>query len=124
MAASAAFLAHVEEMLEPLGALAIRRMFGGAGVFVPGPDKPVMMALIADDVLYLKADETNRGAFEAAGKGPFVYEAPGGKRAVMSYYEVPDGLLEDGEALIALALQARKVALAAAPAKGRRLRRP
>ncbi len=54
-------------------------------------------ALIADDTLYLKVDESNRPDFEARGMGPFRPYAEHGE--VMQYYEVPADLLDDPEAL-------------------------
>ena len=42
------------ELFEPVGGVTFRRMFGGLGIFRQG----LMFALVADDTLYLKADET------------------------------------------------------------------
>ena len=42
-------------------------MFGGAGIFADG----MMIALVADGVIYLKADEETVPRFEAEGLGPF-----------------------------------------------------
>lgn len=61
MAAGDAFLAHVLELLDGLGAVGARRMFGGYGLY----RNDVMFALIADDTLYFKVDEHNRAEFEA-----------------------------------------------------------
>lgn len=89
------FGAHVQEQLQPLGAVSIRRMFGGAGVFLDG----VMFALIIDDVLFFKTDDGNRCDFEAEGLGPFTYEKKTGQATVMSYWRAPDRLLDDDEEL-------------------------
>ncbi|MGH7426793.1 MAG: TfoX/Sxy family protein [Candidatus Methylomirabilaceae bacterium] len=70
-----------------------RSMFGGVGIYTG----EVFFALIADDTLYLKVDESNRPDFEARGLGPFRPYGEGGE--VMQYYEVPAELLEDTEAL-------------------------
>ena len=51
-----------------------------------------MFAIIADETLYLKADDTNRAAFEAEGMGPFTYQAKD-RVNTMSYWEVPERLL-------------------------------
>ena len=59
MSTSASFIEHVKETLAGLGPVSVRRMFGGAGVFADG----VMFALIADDALYLKADDISKQAF-------------------------------------------------------------
>jgi TfoX/Sxy family transcriptional regulator of competence genes len=70
-----------------------RRMFGGVGIYAGD----CFFALIDDDVLYLKADDSNRSDFVAAGMGPFRPFGEDGE--TMQYYELPADLLEDGEAL-------------------------
>ena len=84
-----------------------RRMFGGVGIY----SGEAFFALIADDVLYFKVDDSNRPDFEARQMGPFQPYGPEGE--VMQYYQVPEERLEDVEALRpwaekALAVAARK----------------
>ena len=89
-----------------------RRMFGGLGVF----RDDLMFALVADDVLYFKADATTIPAFEAEGSGPFVYE--GKKGAVtMSFWRAPERLFDEAEEFRAWADRAFEVALRAAAGK-------
>ena len=88
MAVSEDYLIYVLDQLESLGSVESRRMFGGAGIYCRG----VMFALVADDVLYLKVDDSNRGDFVAAGMEPF--RPYPDKGTVMSYYEVPADVLE------------------------------
>jgi len=70
-----------------------RAMFGGIGVYAGD----LFFALIDNDTLYLKVDDTNRSDFEARGLGPFRPFGPDGE--VMQYYELPADLLEDPDAL-------------------------
>lgn len=70
-----------------------RAMFGGVGVYAGER----IFGLIDDDILYLKVDDTNRGEFEKAGMGPFQPFGPGGE--VMQYFELPEGIIDDPEAL-------------------------
>jgi DNA transformation protein len=56
MTLSADFLAYVLEQLAGLGGVSSRRMFGGAGLYCD----EFFFALIADDVLYLRVDDSNR----------------------------------------------------------------
>ena len=70
-----------------------RPMFGGVGIYAG----ELFFALLDDDTLYLKVDDSNRPDFEARGMGPFRPSGEGGE--VMQYYRVPDDLLEDAEAL-------------------------
>jgi DNA transformation protein and related proteins len=68
-------------------------MFGGVGLY----SGELFFALIADDTVYFKADESTRPEFEACGMGPFRPFGDGG--GTMQYYQVPEDLLEDPEAL-------------------------
>jgi DNA transformation protein len=70
-----------------------RAMFGGLGIYA----QERIFALVDDDVLYLKVDDSNRGDFEAAGMGPFRPFGPEGE--VMQYWQLPEGVLDDAEAL-------------------------
>ncbi|HEY7026933.1 MAG TPA: TfoX/Sxy family protein [Gemmatimonadales bacterium] len=81
-----------------------RSMFGGVGIYAGD----FFFALIADDTLYFKVDDSNRPAFEARGMGPFMPYGPSGE--VMQYYEVPADLLEDPEGLSSWVEQAIEVA--------------
>jgi DNA transformation protein and related proteins len=93
MALSEDYLAFVKDQLSGLGMVYMRKMFGGAGVYLDG----VIFGLIADDTLYLKVDDMNRPDFEARDMGPF---APFGDDShSMGYYEVPAEVLEDGDEL-------------------------
>ena len=73
-------------------------MFSGAGVYADG----VMFAILAEDTLYLKADEFSARAFADEGKGPFTYRPKGRGPVAMSYWEVPERLLDDPEELVDL----------------------
>ena len=67
MAVTDSFVTFVLEQLDPLGPIASKRMFGGVGLYAGD----LFFALIAGDVLYLKADEATRAAREKAGARPF-----------------------------------------------------
>jgi DNA transformation protein len=105
MTASKDFMEHAAELFAPLGPIAVRRMFGGAGIYCRG----IMFALIADDVIYLKADAETRGDFEAKGVGPFIYSAKG-KPISMSYWQLPPELLDQPDDLLEWARKALGVA--------------
>jgi DNA transformation protein len=70
-----------------------RAMFGGIGIYAGD----LFFALIDDDTLYLKVDDTNRDDFVSLGLGPFRPFGPDGE--TMQYYEVPADLLDDADAL-------------------------
>ena len=113
MAVSSEYLEFLIDMLVPLGPVKSQRMFGGSGLFADG----LMFALIANEVLYLKADEQTRPAFEAEGMEPFTYETRAGKRGVMSYWQVPERLFDEPEEFVTWARDAVSVALRADAAK-------
>ena len=106
---------HLKELFSAFGPVSIRRMFGGAGVYA----EDTMFALISDGELYFKADEETIPAFRAAGEGPFVYGAKG-RRMVMSYWRLPDRLLDEPEELAQWARTALRVAQRAAAARPHR----
>jgi len=89
-----------------------RSMFGGVGIYA----NQLFFALIADDTLYFKVDDSNRPDFERLGMKAFQPYGEGGE--VMQYYQVPIDLLEDLEALRPWAEKA--IAVAARKAKGKR----
>lgn len=97
MAVSAGFLDFVMEGLAPIPGLRSRRMFGGVGIF----QEDFMFALIAEDQLYFKTDAENRGVFEQAGLGPFVYMTrEDGSAAKINYYEAPGEALDDMDVML------------------------
>ena len=93
VSAESALIEHLMDVLRPLGGVASRRMFGGAGLFRDG----VMFALVSDEVLYLKADATTIPPFEAEDLGPFTYGTKNGDRVLTSYWRAPERLLDDDE---------------------------
>ena len=91
-------------------------MFGGVGIY----SGDLFFALLAEDRLYLKVDDSNRADFVAAGTGPF--RPFGDDRMTMQYYEVPLEIIESPTQLARWAAKAVAVALAAKqskPAKSR-----
>jgi len=103
---------NIVEMFAGFGPVVVRNMFGGFGIYADG----TMFALAYDGLVYLKADRDNAAAFEREGQKQFTYTAKNGKRAVMSYWGLPDRLYDDPDELARWA----RDALAAA----RRSKRP
>jgi len=99
------FLNFIEAQFSFLGPITIKKMFGGASIYVAG----VIFGIVADDVVYLKADASTQADYLAVGMGPFTYE--GKKKPVsMSYYQLPEEVLEDVDALRSWAQKAVSVA--------------
>jgi DNA transformation protein len=95
MALSGDFLNYVVDQLSRWGEISVRRMFGGVGLYREGK----MFGLIADDVAYLKVDDSNRADFVKAGSSPFNPYPDKAKTTVMSYYEIPPDVLENPDEL-------------------------
>jgi len=116
MARSKQFEAYACELFEGVGPVRARGMLGGAGLYVGD----VMFALIADERIYLKTGDATAADFEAEGQQPFTYEAKGGRRAVMSYYELPERCLDDPDEACAWGRAALEVATTAKAARPKR----
>lgn len=104
------FLEHLHELLDPVGRIAMRPMFGGHGVYCDG----LFFAIVIDGRLYLKVDAQSRGQFEAAGSAPFVYQGKGAP-VEMSYWSAPEQAMDSAEdmrpwAKLAIAAALRKPA--------------
>ena len=114
MAVSSSFLAYVVEQLAGLGRVRSKRMFGGVGLYCD----ELFFGLIDDDVLYLKADDSNRDEFTARGMKPFqpFRDKP---EYSMSYYQVPAETIEDAEDLVRWARKAVAAGARARPSRGK-----
>ncbi|BAI72571.1 tfoX domain protein [Azospirillum sp. B510] len=108
------YVASLCEMLAPLGDIRVRRMFGGYGLSIDGST----FALIADEILYIKADDVNRAAFTELGLEPF--RPMPDKPTTLSYYPPPDQALDDGGELLPWARSGFEAALRAAAKKAKK----
>ena len=105
----AGFVSHCLELLSPLGRTSSRRMFGGHALYIDG----LCMALIIQDTLYLKVDDTSRALFERAGCKPFVYTARNDERHSLGYYTAPEEAMESPAEMTPWARRALGSAVAA-----------
>jgi DNA transformation protein and related proteins len=113
MPVSSNYLGYVREQLAGLGGVSSRRMFGGAGLYCDG----FFFALVDNDTLYLRVNDSNRADYTTRGMGPFRPYADRPQLS-MSYYETPADVLEDAAELMAWARRSVAAAIAAAkPAK-------
>ena len=101
------YMEYVMEMLQPLGEVTSRPMFGGYGVFESGD----MFALVSADRLYFKADDSNRSRYEDAGSAQF---------NPMPYWEVPADVMDSDTDLEAWA----RISIELARAVPKKKRRP
>ena len=94
MAVSDDYRDFVLEQLAPAGRVTTRAMFGGVGLYLDG----LFFALIDDDTLYFKTDDSNRARYEKAGSRPFC-PFPDQPDKAMAYWQVPAEALEDPDEL-------------------------
>ncbi len=98
------------DLFAAFGAVTVRRLFGGAGLYAGD----TMFALVHDGIIYLKVDAQTAAAFERENLDPFSYTTRNGKRGVMSFRRMPDRLYDEPDELARWA----RDALAAAQRSG------
>jgi DNA transformation protein len=107
MAQSASeFVAYLTEVFETFGPISAKRMFGGYGIYRDG----LMFGLVADDVLYLKADAKSVARFTNKGLPCFEYMKQGRPMRI-SYYAAPEEIFDDPDEARAWATLAFEAAL-------------
>jgi DNA transformation protein and related proteins len=84
----------VREALEPVGAVTMRRMMGGATLYLDG----TVFAIVASDALWFKADAESDAAWDAAGCDRFSYDV-GGTVKSMNYRRAPADVYDDADAM-------------------------
>ncbi len=103
-----AFASHVIDLMQIIGPVYDKRMFGGYGIFLDG----LMFGLIADSTLYFKTDEKTVSSFSEKGLEAFSYLKKG-KDCKLSYFQAPEEALEDIEEMREWANMAFNTALRA-----------
>jgi DNA transformation protein len=116
MSVSDGYRIYIIDQLAALPALSTRRMFGGIGIY----SDALFFALIDDDVLFFKVDDSNRDDYVSRGMKAFM-PFPG--QPSLGYFQVPPDVIEETEEL---ARWARRSVEVARNKKGPRLgsRRP
>jgi DNA transformation protein len=97
---------HIAELFSQFGSVTVRRMFSGAGIFADG----LMIALVVDGVIFLKADADIVPRFESEGLPAFSYKTKDGRRTLMSYWRMPERLYDDPDELADWARQSMAAA--------------
>ena len=87
--------AWVEEALEPMGRVSLRKMMGGATLYLDG----TIFAILDEGELWLKADDETNAIWDAAGCERFSVTFKDGKVDTMNYRRAPADVYDDAEAL-------------------------
>lgn len=77
--------AWVQEALEPLGAVTMRKMMGGATLYLDG----TIFAILDEGEIWFKADATSDAEWDAAGAPRFTYDKGDGQIGTMNYRRAP-----------------------------------
>lgn len=115
MSVSAQFLAFVLDQLGHVCPVVSRPMFGGVGLYADG----AFFAIVHDDTVFLKVDDSTRGDYTREHMQPFQPSGPDGK-PMGGYYELPPRLLEDAEELAPWMKQAIAIARQKSAVNGKR----
>jgi DNA transformation protein len=99
MAVSNSYLTFVLEQLTGVPDAVTKRMFGGVGIY----SGETFFAVIDNDTLFFKVDDTLRPQYVGRGMSPF--QPMPGKGAMTGYYQVPSDVLEDADQLAKWAKQ-------------------
>lgn len=89
------FLEYVQDRMKVCGPLTFKNMFGGFGIY----SGPQIFAMVIKDNLYFRVGPSNQAEYESAGMAPFTYSGKDGKLVRVSYWQVPEEVLEDDEDL-------------------------
>jgi DNA transformation protein len=108
--------AWVEEALEPLGTVSMRKMMGAAVLYLDGT-----VFAVLDDELWFKADAESAAIWDEAGCERFSFTLKDGSVETMNYRRAPPDVYDDAEAMQRWARLAVEAATRAAAKK--RLRR-
>jgi DNA transformation protein and related proteins len=88
------YIEYIKDLLSPFEPLIIKRMFGGYGAY----KNKLMIALIASNEIYFKADNKASEYFLSCESEPFTYNRKG-KTIALSYWKLPPEVAEEKETL-------------------------
>lgn len=112
--------AWVQETLEPIGAVTMRKMMGGATLYLDG----VIFAILDEGEIWFKSDAEADARWDAQGCECFSVTFKDGKVDTMNYRRGPLDVYDDAEAMrrwAALAVEAGLRGAAKKRPKGKRM---
>jgi DNA transformation protein len=96
MAVDEGLVAWVTEALEPVGKVTMRRMMGGATLYLDG----TIFGIVHDGELWFKADEASNALWDEAGhRDRFTVTFSTGMSDTMNYRRAPSDAYDDADAL-------------------------
>lgn len=95
MAFDEGLYAWVQEALEPIGAVTMRHMMGGATLYLDG----TIFAVLDDGEMWFKADAESGAVWDEAGCERFTFTDKSGKVETMNYRRAPQDVYDDPDAM-------------------------
>lgn len=94
MALSAEYREYLEDLFAGVGPIRIKRMFGGAGVYL---DDACFAIVLGGEEILMRGDANLGPKFEAEGSTQWVYESDRRGEVAMPYWRLPDSAQDDPE---------------------------
>ncbi|MFW9854258.1 MAG: TfoX/Sxy family protein [Candidatus Thorarchaeota archaeon] len=101
----------INDVFKDFEGITYKAMFGGYGIY----KNQVIFAIIVDGELFFKVGSKNRADFKLYDTHPFIYERKG-KKIAMSYWTLPEEIMNDKETLqvwidraVEVSLESKKV---------------
>lgn len=114
------FREFLVDQLAGLGEVTIKRMFGGLGLYRQG----LFFALVDDDTLFFRVDDTTRGDFTSRDMPAFQPVRREPNKRSLNYYQCPADILDDSDELVAWAERAVRAAASPTAAAAKRAKKP
>jgi DNA transformation protein len=103
MPLSPGFADYVLELLQGMGRVEARRMFGGAGLFRDG----LMFGVLVDDVVYFRVNADLQAELETRGSAPWTYSVKkDGSVREMGYWRMPETAADDPDEAVEIGRKA------------------
>jgi DNA transformation protein and related proteins len=120
MAVDQGLYAWVEEALEPLGRVSMRKMMGAAVLYLDG----VIFAVLDESEIWFKSDAETNAIWDGEGCARFTFTAKDGRTETMNYRRAPSDVYDDAEAMQRWAALAREAGMRAASTRRPKKRKP
>lgn len=107
MALTTEYRNFLQELVQDLGRVETRRLFGFDGLFHEG----TIIGIVANERVYLKRERKTHGRFLDHDALPFRFRGNDGREIITSYFELPARLYDDPGAVAEWARAAFEAAL-------------
>ena len=94
MSVDEGLFAWVQEALEPLGAVTMRKMMGAAVLYCDG-----IVFAVLDEEIWFKADADSAANWDEAGCARFTFTGKDGRVETMNYRRAPSDVYDDPDAM-------------------------